>query len=66
MEQAHGDLVGGAVIMMCGQNVGAGRGCAAGAGLWAMKTFVPMVSAAKMLTSLVDAAKKNGHVQVRV
>jgi len=62
----HGDLVGGAVIMMCGQNVGRGRGCAAGAGLWAMKTFVPSVGAAGMLTSLVDAAKKNGHVQEEI
>ncbi|KAJ1482633.1 hypothetical protein T484DRAFT_2645215 [Baffinella frigidus] len=52
--------------MMCGQNVGRGRGCAAGAGLWAMKTFVPSVGAAGMLTSLVDAAKKNGHVQEEI
>jgi hypothetical protein len=26
----HGDMLAGAVIMMCGQNVGVGRGCAAG------------------------------------
>lgn len=56
------DLVSAAIISMCGQNVGVGRGWAAGLGLAAFKCFIPRLSTATLLKGLVGEAKRNGHI----
>jgi hypothetical protein len=38
------ESVSSAVLMMCGQNVGVGRGYKAGLGMWAFKTMLPLMS----------------------
>lgn len=59
---AHPDLVSGAVLLMCGQNTGVGRGVAAGLGLMMMKALFPMLGPVTMLKGLIGEAQKNGHI----
>jgi pimeloyl-ACP methyl ester carboxylesterase len=55
-----------AVLMMCGQNTGAGSGIAAKMGLWGFKTFIPMLSSATILNGIVSAAKSNKHLNTEM
>jgi hypothetical protein len=59
---AHPNLFAGAVIAMCGQNVGAGAGLAARAGLVAMSCALGCMGAAGMLGAMRSAARGNGHI----
>jgi pimeloyl-ACP methyl ester carboxylesterase len=59
----HPDLFSAAVVLMCGQNVGVGRGIAASLGLSAMETFVPMMGPASLLSGLLSQVRKNGNMR---
>eukprot|EP00913_Durusdinium_trenchii_P024332 g22843.t2 len=58
----HPDLCSCAIITMCGQNVGLGRGWAAGAGLWVMGTLLPKMGTRQIMSALVAQVRKNGHI----
>ncbi|KAJ3006201.1 UNVERIFIED_CONTAM: hypothetical protein HDU68_004213, partial [Siphonaria sp. JEL0065] len=51
-----------AVIMMCGQNVGAGRGWMAGLGLSFLNLAVNSFSPTFLLSGMASQAKSNGHI----
>jgi pimeloyl-ACP methyl ester carboxylesterase len=57
------DVFSGAVILMCGQNVGVGRGIAASLGLSAMEMIIPMMRPASIISGLVSQARKNGNMR---
>lgn len=46
-----------AVVMMCGQNVGEGRGLMASIGLWGMGKAIQIISSEKLVNGLIKAAK---------
>ncbi|DAZ97250.1 TPA: hypothetical protein N0F65_010412 [Lagenidium giganteum] len=56
----HPDSVSGAVIAVCGQNVGKDRGVAASLGLWGMDWICPKMGAKQLLTGLLAQTKKAG------
>ncbi|CAJ1423311.1 unnamed protein product [Effrenium voratum] len=56
------DLVSMAIITMCGQNVGVGRGAAASMGLWAFETILPRLGSRKIMSALIGEIRKNGHL----
>jgi pimeloyl-ACP methyl ester carboxylesterase len=58
----HPNVFAGAVIAMCGQNVGAGAGLAARAGLAVMSCALGCMSAAGMMGAMRSAARRNGHI----
>ncbi|KAJ3352998.1 hypothetical protein HDU91_005936 [Kappamyces sp. JEL0680] len=51
-----------AIICMAGQDVGKGRGWAAGLGLLAMNATIPLVGATTMLSGMASQARSNGHI----
>jgi pimeloyl-ACP methyl ester carboxylesterase len=56
------DVFSGAVIAMCGQNVGVGRSCAASLGMLAMDFALPRMRPASLLDGMRREVKKNGHL----
>ncbi|KAJ1562426.1 hypothetical protein HK096_010010 [Nowakowskiella sp. JEL0078] len=58
----HPEVFEKAVIAMCGQNVGVGRGWAAGIGLWGMGAVIPSMSPATLLKGMQSQAMSNGHI----
>ena len=59
---AYPDVFAGAVIGMCGQNVGSGAGLAARAGLAVMSVALACMGSASILGAMRSAARGNGHI----
>lgn len=59
-------IFGKAVITMCGQNVGVGRGLAATLGLWSLGKAVAYLPAATLLKMMISASAQNGHISSEV
>lgn len=58
----HSDMVSGAIITMCGQNVGVGRSFKAGAALKIGKMVMPRIGVATILKGLLGEIRKNGNI----
>ena len=58
----HPQLFSKAVLAMCGQRVGVGRGWAAGLGLQLLSFLSSYLSASFLISGMLSQAKKNGHI----
>lgn len=60
------DSVSGAIVCMAGQNVGEGRGWAAGLGLMMLGSLFPLLGEGELLKAMLKEAQKNGHISMDI
>ncbi len=58
------DAISAGIVTMCGQNVGEGRGWAAGMGIFAMSSLVSLLSSKTMLSGLIKTAASSGTLNM--
>ena len=56
------DLISGAIVTMCGQNVGQGRSTKASIGLTLMNWGTSLASGSSMMSIMLKEGIKNGHI----